>query len=136
MDDNDFEFNQEVFQERLRLAMWRRKMKQSELAGKTGISYKTISTYINGHSKPSLGALAGMAKALNVSVDWLLGLSDVMEPEDIETEDGPLTAEINIIRRAYKAITPKERRILLSLAQALWNDLEKEQAKEDEEKDR
>jgi transcriptional regulator with XRE-family HTH domain len=58
----------------IRIAQRRRelKMKQYVLAEKTGLSNNHISNVENGHTIPSLEALAKICEALNVTPDYLL----------------------------------------------------------------
>jgi DNA-binding XRE family transcriptional regulator len=57
-----------------------RGMSQTEFAKKVGISRTTLSAYENhshhANQRPSLIIAMMMAKMLNVSLDWLAGLSD------------------------------------------------------------
>ena len=47
-----------------------------DFAKKIGLSRQTTGFYINGHRIPDAETLTEISKALNVSVDWLLGLTD------------------------------------------------------------
>ncbi len=53
---------------------------QAQLAADLGINQNQISRYENGVIKPSMDTLALMAKMLNTSTDYLLGLSNVPYP--------------------------------------------------------
>ncbi|MCC8122111.1 MAG: helix-turn-helix domain-containing protein [Oscillospiraceae bacterium] len=66
-----------VFPTRLRERMSERGETQSSLAEKIGVQRQTVSLYMNGQSKPDTDRLASIAKGLEVSADWLLGLIDV-----------------------------------------------------------
>lgn len=75
--------SQEIFAVRLSEAMKTANTNQTKLS-KTlendfGITMQrqTISQYMNGQSKPDTERLTYLCKALNVSADWLLGLTDV-----------------------------------------------------------
>lgn len=56
-------------------------MKQSELVALTGIGKSSISTYISGEYEPKQKNLYRIAKALDVSEAWLMGLDVPMERE-------------------------------------------------------
>ena len=60
-------------------------MSQEELAQMTGISRVSISRYENGHTSPSVGHILKISKALNVSVDYLIG-GDECEAVDDRTD--------------------------------------------------
>lgn len=50
---------------------------QEEIAGKVNTSRQNVGNWLNGKSKPDIYALAEISKGYGVSVDWLLGLTDV-----------------------------------------------------------
>ncbi|MBO5184842.1 MAG: helix-turn-helix transcriptional regulator [Clostridia bacterium] len=66
----------EGFGERLKAFLKARKITLAVCEQKTGISKKTLGSYINGSVNPSAMAIIRLAKGLNVSADWLLCLSD------------------------------------------------------------
>ena len=69
-----------VFGKRLKEARTDNKMSQKELSALAGVSTVMISSYERSDEKggnPSLANAAAIANALNVSLDWLCGLSDV-----------------------------------------------------------
>ena len=65
--------------ERLKEAMKMRGMNQYELADASLVSAPTISHYVKGKRGIYFDGLVSICKALNVSADYLLGLSDEME---------------------------------------------------------
>jgi transcriptional regulator with XRE-family HTH domain len=73
------------FGKRLRDARELRKLNQVELAGKTGLPVSSISHFEGDARKPSFDTLRILAKELEVSTDYLLGLA--ASPEKSTTED-------------------------------------------------
>lgn len=71
----------DTFQVRLKQAMDERGVRASQLAEETGLSKARISQYVNGVYTPKSKAACLIAKALNVSDTWLMGVSDVKERE-------------------------------------------------------
>lgn len=71
------------FKDRLREAMNKEGLKQVDLSRKTGISAPTISDWLKGKYLAKQDKVAILAKALNVSPTWLMGL------DDTETEPLP-----------------------------------------------
>lgn len=69
----------ETFPDRLKAARELRKVSQGELATRAGLPPTSISHFEAGSRKPSFDNLRRLAKALEVTTDFLLGLSD--EPE-------------------------------------------------------
>lgn len=72
--------------DRIKLALEIRQMKQSDLVASTGIGKSSISTYISGEYEPKQKNIYKIAKALNVSVGWLMGLDVPMERVSITSE--------------------------------------------------
>ncbi|MBQ1992766.1 MAG: helix-turn-helix transcriptional regulator [Clostridia bacterium] len=85
----------QTFAERLKIARNDKEMTQSELSTATGLSKAIISAYENPKSKqganPSIANVSLLANVLEVSIDWLCGVSDVKEPNkgdnNISTKD-------------------------------------------------
>lgn len=65
--------------ERLREAMNIRDMKQVDLVRQTGINRSAISRYLSGEYEPKNKPVYELAKALDVSDQWLLGYDAPME---------------------------------------------------------
>ena len=75
-----------VFASRLRSRMEEQKESQTSLAKIVGVQRQTISLYATGQHNPNAYVLAKIARALNVSSDWLLGLSDYKSAADFVDE--------------------------------------------------
>ena len=75
-----------TFTERLNEAMTRYDVSIHELSRRTGINIGTLSHYKRGNYDPKQGNIYLMAKALNVSPGWLLGL-DLPEREVLLDEE-------------------------------------------------
>jgi len=63
----------DTFKNRINLAMKLQKMKQHELANKTGINKSVINKYVKGTNRANNENLAKLADALHVSEVWLMG---------------------------------------------------------------
>ena len=72
-------FIKEIFYERLKAARINAGLSQSAVGEKFNAPKQYISRWEKGVQEPSLAALYDLADALDVSVDYLLGLSDVQE---------------------------------------------------------
>ena len=66
------------FSDRLRLVMNVRQCTVQDLAAKIYISESTISMYRNGRRSPHIDVLYLIAKELQVSSDFLIGLTDTI----------------------------------------------------------
>ena len=66
----------QTFSQRLQHIMLIRHRQNIELALQLYLSPSTISGYRTGHRTPGIEQIAGLCRELNVSADYLLGLSD------------------------------------------------------------
>lgn len=66
-----------VFAKRLRELMAERGENQTTLAEKINMRRQTVSLYTTGQSEPLASKVAEIARALDVSADYLLGLREV-----------------------------------------------------------
>lgn len=87
-----------VFQERLLLARRRRQMSQGMLAARTALFPTDISKYERGQSMPSLPRLVRLSEALEISADYLLGLTTDPTPAHRHRDADPLPPR-SMIRR-------------------------------------
>lgn len=69
----------DTFSNRLNTAMRIRNIKATELSLKTGIAKSSLSEYINGKYEAKQDGVYLLAKALNISEAWLMGLDVPME---------------------------------------------------------
>ena len=81
MGKTDKRIRAELFRQRLAQAMGERGTNQSALARAIGVDRSTVSQLLTGQGArlPNAQIAAECAAALGVSVDWLLGLSDLAE---------------------------------------------------------
>jgi len=70
-----------AFAERLRDLRQGRRLSQKKLANATGVSRAAISLYEIGRREPELATVRKLADFFNVSTDYLLGRSDIGNPE-------------------------------------------------------
>ena len=67
---------------RIKQALHLRNMRQADLVNLTGIGKSSISTYISGEYEPKQNNIYKIAKALDVSEAWLMGLDVPMERKE------------------------------------------------------
>lgn len=77
--------NNSDFKSRLFYAMQQAGLRQIELAEKTGIGRAMISQYLAGAYVPKQTNLYKLAQALNVSVEYLLGLTE--QPQTMQANE-------------------------------------------------
>ena len=93
---------------RIREKMGAQKMTITDLANKAGLARSTVSRYVSDSIEPKQNAVGAIAKALNVSVSWLLF-----------GEDGETLTEID-----PRKLTEGNRARLLAYYQALLDSQE------------
>lgn len=64
------------FNYRLYEAMEERGMSPRQVSEETGIAYNTVISYHNGSRNPTMLNVRALCRCLDVSSDWLIGLSD------------------------------------------------------------
>ena len=85
--------------DRLREAMQVRKKKQIDLSRDTGINCSAISRYLSGEYEPKNKPIYELARALDVSEQWLMGYDSPMErPQRQKNND----AVVDIVGRLKK----------------------------------
>lgn len=96
------------------------KLSQEELAERIGVSQKSISKYEQQTVRPSWEALIAMADLFNVTVDYLLGRSDM--PEHMSAEPSPsasLDPDTQKILNTFSMLNEDNRDILIGEAKKL-----------------
>lgn len=76
-------FDLEKFSYRLTVLLDESNMSQTQLAKKVGTTNVTICRYINGDRVPRIDVVSKIASVFDVSLDFLLGISDTVEDENL-----------------------------------------------------
>lgn len=94
-------------------------MTQEELAKKINTSRSNIANYENNKNMPSIDILNKLSKLFNVSTDYLLGKSDIRNPEEIDNSkinvafssgyDGLNETNQNIINATIAGLLAKQK---------------------------
>ncbi|MBJ6359798.1 helix-turn-helix transcriptional regulator [Paenibacillus sp. MAHUQ-46] len=71
-----------MFAKRLKQLRKKRKFSMQELADETGVAKSTYAGYESGYRQPTLETIQSIAKKLNTSADYLLGLTDYVDPQE------------------------------------------------------
>ena len=72
-------------------------LNQIGLGLKLNVSQKMISAYENGTHQPSIETLLKMSELFNVSVDYLIGKTDIKTPADNLLKEGLTDNEIELL---------------------------------------
>lgn len=75
------------FNERFKEIIKESGKQQKEIAEKIGVAPSTISKLLNENTEPSAYVLVQIAKCFNVSVDWLLGISESKQVREIRKSE-------------------------------------------------
>lgn len=73
---------QQIFGERLNALLQEKNISQLDFSKMTGCSRQSINMYTLGKRTPDIAVAANMARALNVSCDYLIGLSEFRNESD------------------------------------------------------
>ncbi|NMP23793.1 helix-turn-helix domain-containing protein [Sulfobacillus harzensis] len=80
-----------IFGDRLAQARQAKGWTKQALADQIGVSDVMVGYWEHGHRWPSIDTLVALAEALDVSTDWLLGLSPHVDPSWNGGADAPHT---------------------------------------------
>ncbi len=83
---------------RLREAMDMRKKKQVDLERETGINRSAISRYLSGEYEPKNKPIYELAKALDVSEQWLMGYDVPMERPKAQKNNDAISDIVLLLR--------------------------------------
>lgn len=104
-----------VFSERLKALRMENGIKQAEIAAKLGVSVQSYSAYENGR-EPNYDILAKLSKLLGTTSDYLIGLSDAKQPENIDIVErlGLTEDTINVFEFLHEShgLSPEEKEAL------------------------
>ena len=82
-------------------------MSQKQLADVIQVSQQSINKYENHNVQPDLSTLVRLADFFHVSVDYIIGYSDI--PSPISNEDSFNTPEFQWFAKAYAQLTEEQR---------------------------
>ena len=78
---------------------------QEELGNILNVQKAAISKYENGRAEPSVDILRKMTSFFNVSSDYLLGMSELVQPPAAPASAPPLSPQEQDLLRKYRALT-------------------------------
>lgn len=98
---------------------------QQDLANKIDGAKSTIAMYENETRKPSMEILIKLSEILDCSIDYLLGKSDIRNPE--KKEEDPLgLAQIGFSLKDYNPPTETQKEQLKTIIEAILKDNKKD----------
>lgn len=103
------------FNERIKELRNKKNISQAVIAEYLGITKQAYSLYETGKREPDYETLLKIGEYFNVSVDYLLGNSDIPETEE-------LPEELIILNRKAKKMSPENRQKLLDMATIMFEE--------------
>ena len=99
------------FGQRINDALTARGWSQKRLEIRSGVSQQHISQIVNGERKPGITTVVKLARALDVSLDWLAGLPP-REPGALEPDEEELL-------KAYRELDEAHQGVVLNMVRGL-----------------
>lgn len=125
-----------LFAERLKALRASRRLSQSELAEKTGLSRSLISMLESGARSPRTEHLEALADFFNVDMEYLLGRSEkttVLDPEQFFAQQ--LYYNEGVMMRHFDELADNDKQFIRDMVERLWggkNEDRTEEAEPDE----
>lgn len=91
----------EIIGDRINSALELRNMKQKDLAKILGVTDNTVSYYVNGTRTPNAEQIIAISQALNVSSDYILGLSTVTNLKELDLWTKEFKRFMDLARQNY-----------------------------------
>ena len=95
-----------------------KRLNQVGLALKLNVSQKMISAYENGSHQPSIDTLINLSKLFGVSVDYIIGNSNIRTPAEKFSKDGLSQNEIELLN-IYKQLDKEKQQKAIGMLLAL-----------------
>lgn len=108
------------FGERLKLLREEKNLNRDEVAEYLNITYSSISKYETNERFPDKENLVKLSKFFNVSIDYLLGLTDIREPAEELIKKGEVSIKPpSDMEKIYESLPTEEKKLFEDYAQYL-----------------
>lgn len=101
---------------------------QDQMADTLGVKRPRYNAWENDISNPDFEMVKRIAEFHKVSVDYLLGLTDISSRSEEEIDD-----DIRAIQRAAKNMSPKDRKKMIDMIKLTFDDAFNEDDEDDED---
>lgn len=106
--------------QRIKILRIESKLTQEQFGNIFGIVKSTVSMYENDNSTPDTEMLKKLSKFFNVSIDYLLGLTDIREPAEELIKKGEVSVKPpSDIEKIYESLPAEEKEMFEDYAQYL-----------------
>ena len=109
-----------VLAETLRELIKSRGISQKWIADNAKTTESTISRYLKGANQPEINIVMRVAKALNVSMDYLCGMTNLEAPKE------SLGAEVVVLMRCYDRADIRDKKTIWTIMERYMTEAEKE----------
>ncbi len=109
-----------VYMQRIAQLRKEKGLNQVGLGLKLNVSQKMISAYESGNHQPSVDTLLELSKIFNVSVDYIIGNSDIKSTAEKFSKNGLSNEEIELLD-LFKALDKNKQQQAIGLMFALKN---------------
>ena len=112
-----------MLSKRLKLEREKLHISQNKLSKKINVSQQTIGSWETSRTEPSYDNLQKLSKLFNVSIDYLLGYSDIRNSNEILTPDKELAyilsdPDMHVAFQDYKSWTDEDKKELIAYLKA------------------
>lgn len=97
---------------------------RKQFAEMVGIPYRTVTNYENGAREPGSDYITKVADFCNCTTDWLLGLTENPQFEDI-TNELDIDDEVRQLAKQYSQLSDDDRELIKKMVNSLAEKLEK-----------
>lgn len=106
--------------QRIKILRIESKLTQEQFGNIFGIVKSTVSMYENDNSTPDTEMLKKLSKFFNVSIDYLLGLTDIREPAEELIKKGEVSVKPpSDIEKIYESLPAEEKKLFKDYAEFL-----------------
>lgn len=105
---------------RLKSLMEERNISQKELSKELNIAISTLNGYANDYREPDYKTLIGLAQYFDVSIDYLLGVSNISNVCLVKNEN---SEQLQQLIRFYEQLDCEYQNILVELAKVLTKNM-------------
>ncbi|SDJ59210.1 helix-turn-helix domain-containing protein [Paenibacillus naphthalenovorans] len=106
---------------RIKALRMKKGLTQDQMAEKLGMNRANFSNYERGVASPPGETISKIAAILNTTTDYLLGRTEDPSPLELIPTD-PSPPEVRAIQRAAKNMSPNDRRKMLNMIRAAFEE--------------
>ncbi|MBY5229323.1 hypothetical protein ABH61_10840 [Bacillus paranthracis] len=94
-----------------------KKLTQQDLADKIGVSKSALSQIENNKTTPSRDTVSALSRVLEVTSDYILGLSEYRELDQEESSE--IRKEMNVLTNKIEKLSTERQRFIMDMMKAI-----------------